>query len=388
MAADDRAATLALIRDAAAPAPANDASSALQVDALLQALQAEPHAFDLYQALRRLECAYRNWPRWGTAARPSEEPVRLGQAVSLTAAPSTLSHFEPARGSRPAHLYNYFFGVLGPNGALPLHISEYAKQRAHLGNDRSLVAFLDMFHHRLLSLFYRAHSSADPATQHDRPESDRFAAYVGAMIGLGLPSLRERDTISDDAKLYYAGLFAPHTRNAEGLCALLEDYFEVKVRLEEFVGEWVTLPAAQSWRLGQGPKRASPMMGRLASSALVGTRVWLRQHRFRIVLGPLRHDQFQSLLPGTPGFMRVIALVRNYIGDELKWDMRLTVSDEAVRPAQLGAGAQLGRTSWLAAPSKRVRQREDLIVDPTQDYERKVGDRSRTPLSHPPQRKA
>lgn len=372
MAADDRATALALTDQAAA----NDAPTELPVDAFLRALQEKPYAFDLYQALRRLECAYRDWPRVGTAARPAEEPVRFGQALSLTAAPSTLSHFEPARGSRPAHLYNFFFGVLGPNGPLPLHMTEYAKQRAHLNGDRSLVAFLDMFHHRMLSLFYRAHASADPVTQHDRPDSDRFAAYVASIIGLGLPSLRERDSISDNAKLYYGGLFAPHTRNADGLCALLEDYFEVKANIEEFVGEWVTLPAAQSWRLGEGPKRASPIMGRLASTAMVGTRVWLRQHRFRIALGPLRHDQFSSLLPGTPGFMRMTALVRSYIGDELKWDLQLKASDEAIRPAQLGSGAQLGRTSWLVAGSKR-RKWEDLIVDPTQDYDRKVGDRKR-----------
>ena len=106
-------------------------------------------------------------------------------------------------------------------------------------------------------------------------------------------------------------------------------------------------------------------MGRLASTAMVGTRVWLRQHRFRIALGPLRHDQFSSLLPGTPCFMRMTALVRSYIGDELKWDLQLKASDEAIRPAQLGSGAQLGRTSWLVAGSKR-RKWEDLIVDISQ----------------------
>jgi type VI secretion system protein ImpH len=369
MAADNRAATLALISEAA-----NDASEPLAIDELFSALQERTYAYDFYHALRRLECAYRAWPRVGTAARPAEEPVRFGQAVSLAAAPSTLSHFEPAEGARPAYLYTHFFGVLGANGPLPLHLTEYAKHRAHLSNDRSLVAFLDMFHHRLLSLFYRAHSSADPVTQHDRPESDRFAAYVASLIGLGLPSLREQDNV----KLYYAGLFAAQAKSAEGLSALLEDYFEVKVRIEELVGEWVTLPAAQGWRLGQGPKRSAPLMGRLASSALVGTRVWMRQHRFRIALGPLRQEQFQSLLPGTPGWKRITALVRSYVGDELKWDLRLMVAEDAIRPARLGGDAQLGRTSWLVAHSNRTRAREDLIVDPAQDYERKVGSNKRS----------
>lgn len=371
MAAYDRAATFALKIE-----PANDTAA----PELLRALAERAYAFDFYHALRRLECAYREYPRVGAATRPADERVRFGQAPSLTAAPTTLSHFEPPRAARPAHLYTHFFGVLGANGPLPLHLTEYAKQRAQLSNDRSLVAFLDLFHHRLLSLFYRAHSSADPATQHDRPESDRFAAYVASLIGLGSPSLRGRDVIPDNTTLYYAGLFAPQTKSAEGLCALLMDYLEVPVRIEQLVGEWVPLPAAQGWRLGQKPKRSAPVMGRLASSALVGRRVWMRQHRFRVALGPLRQDQFQSLLPGTPGFKRVTALVRSYAGDELKWDLRLTVAQDAVRPARLGSDAQLGRTSWLLAHSRRARAREDLIVDPTQDYGRKVG----TPSTFPP----
>jgi type VI secretion system protein ImpH len=128
-------------------------------------------------------------------------------------------------------------------------------------------------------------------------------------------------------------------------------------------------------------------MGRLASTALVGTRVWMRQNRFRIALGPLRHDQFRALLPGTQGFLQLTAIVRNYIGDELKWDFRLMLAPEAIRPAQLGAGAQLGRTSWLVARTQST-EWEDLIIDPAQDYDRKVGKTRRAPLSAPPSRKA
>jgi len=376
MAADDRAATLALMsqaaNDVAAPAPPD-------AHALLEGLRDHPDAFDFYQALRRIEHAYRGWPRLGAAARPIDEPVRFGQAVSLTAAAASLTAFVPADGARPARLYNAFFGVLGPNGPLPLHLTEYAKQRAHHRSDRALVAFLDLFHHRLLSLFYRAHSSADPATQHDRPDADRFAAYVASMMGLGLSSLRPRD----DVKLYYAGLFAAQTKNAAGLRALLEDYLQVRVRIEELVGEWATLPAAQAWKLGEAGQRSRAQMGRLASTALVGTRVWLRQHRFRIALGPLRHAQFQELLPGTPLYLAVVALVRSYVGDELKWDLRLTLAHDAIQPARLGSHAQLGRTSWLVARkpnAPRNKDHEDLIVDPEQDYARSI-DTRRSPAA-------
>jgi type VI secretion system protein ImpH len=371
-----------------APTPANDASATAEaVDALLSALREAPYRFDFYQAMRRLESIYRERPRWGTALRPADEPLRLGQEVTLAAAPSTLARFVPAQGATPARLYSYFFGMLGPTGPLPLHITEYAKQRAHLNHDRSLVAFLDLFHHRMLALYYRARSSADPVAQRDRPEDDRFAMYVGSMLGVGLPGLRDRDAMPDNAKLYYGGLLAAQTRNAEGLRSILEDYLQVRAHIEQFVGEWVNLPASQAWKLGQPPSRNSPQLGRLASTALVGSRVWLRQHRFRISLGPLRHDQFRALLPGTQGFLHITAIVRNYIGDELKWDLRLKLAPDAIRPAQLGAGAQLGRTSWLVARTDNT-DWEDLIVDPSQDYDRKVGKTRNKPLSSPPRRKA
>jgi type VI secretion system protein ImpH len=61
--------------------------------ALVQALQAEPHRFDLFQALRRLECAFRDRPRLGEALRPSDEPVRLGQEPSLAFAERAIASF-------------------------------------------------------------------------------------------------------------------------------------------------------------------------------------------------------------------------------------------------------------------------------------------------------
>lgn len=355
--ADQQRTAAALVAEPATAAPSPEAAE------LLRALAERAYGFDFYQALRRIECAYRDRPRWGMAQFPGEEPLRLGQEVSLAAAPATLSRLAPASDTRPARLHGYFLGMLGPNGPLPLHLTDYARQRAYLSGDASLVSFLDMFHHRLLALFYRAHAASEPAYQRDRPEADRFASYVAALIGLGMPGLRDRDEIPDDAKLYYAGLLAPHTRNASGLRALIEDFFRLPARIEELIGEWVTLPRSQGWQLGLRGRRDGAELGKLGKTALVGTRVWLRQHRFRVVLGPLRREQFRAFLPGSQGLRRLTALVRTYVGDELKWDVRLTLLREAVKPLQLGAKGQLGRTSWLVARAHAERW-EDLIVDP------------------------
>ena len=93
-------------------------------------------------------------------------------------------------------------------------------------HDPTLVRFLDIFHHRMLSLFYRAWANTEPTVSFDRPHTDRFSDYVGAMAGLGMSSLRKRDEIADLTKFYYCGRLASQTRCAEGLQDILSDYFQ------------------------------------------------------------------------------------------------------------------------------------------------------------------
>jgi type VI secretion system protein ImpH len=124
------------------------------------------------------------------------------------------------------------------------------------------------------------------------------------------------------------------------------------------------------------------MLGKLSQSAIVGTRVWMKQHRFRVVLGPLRREQFRSMLPGALGLPRLAALVSNYIGQEFKWDVRLVLRRDATRPLELGANAQLGRTSWIVA-RVGVGDWEDLVLDPAQDYAHTVGTTRKRPSNGP-----
>lgn len=349
--------------------------SALEPDAetnaresLMAALVREPYIFDFFQALRRLECAYPDRKRIGESLLPREDPIRFAQEPSLVAAPSTLAKFTPPDGDRPGRLTQFFFGVLGPEGALPLHLTDYVRQRQHHHRDRTLARFLDLFHHRLLSLFYRAWANGQPTVQRDRPESDRFVSYVGSLFGLGMQPMLKRDVMPDNVKLYYAGLLAGQTKNASGLRALIQDYLRVPAKIEEFVGEWVIIAKEYRWAIGMPARRGSAHeMGKLSQTATLGSRIWSKQHRFRVVLGPLRRDQFRWFLPGAPGLPLLRAVVLNYLGDELKWDVKLELMRDEAKPLELGVNALLGRTSWIVA---RVGQGDwkDLILDPTQDY--------------------
>ena len=325
---------------------------------LFRALQAEPYRYDFFQVLRRIEALFPEKPRIGAALRPVDDPIRLAQEPSLTFAPATLSLFTgPNDKSRYPRMEVRFFGLLGPNGPLPLHLTEYARERQMHNGDRTFARFLDVFHHRFLSLFYRAWAQAQPTVSLDRPRSDRFAAYTGSLVGLGMPSVLKRDAVPDHAKLFYSGLLARHVRNSDGLAALLSGFFRNPVRIEQFVGHWLTLPVQDRTRLGA-------KAGSLGGGAMVGSRVWDRQHKFRIWIGPLTLAQYESFLPGGSALAKIVAWVRQYVNFELDWDLRLVLLRDEVPQTRLGQYGRLGWTTWLGRRAPRSRDVDDLRLNP------------------------
>lgn len=301
-----------------------------------------PYRMDFYQTLRRLECFYPQKPRLGRGMRPHDEPIRLAQQPSMTFAPASLSSFIPPAADRAGRLEVRFFGLLGPNGPLPLHLTEYARERLYHANDPTFVRFLDIFHHRFLLLFYRAWAQAQPSVSLDRPKEDRFSTYVGSLVGLAGSKTRERCKVNDFAKFYFSGLLSRQTRNRDGLAALLTGYFQVAVRVEEFVGHWMPLPPPDRTRLGSFAQGSQVGRG-----AVVGARVWDRQHKIRLWIGPLTLKQYESFLPGGPAIERLVDWLRQYLCFELEWDARLVLKREEVPKMRPGRYGRLGWTTWL-----------------------------------------
>jgi type VI secretion system protein ImpH len=308
--------------------------------ALFAALAEAPYSYDFYQTLRRLECVFEPKPRWGHARRPADEGVRFGQEPELIFAPAPLTSFELGRDGRPPRLQVRLFGLLGPNGPLPIHITEYARERLRQANDPTLSRFLDLFQHRFVTLFYRAWAQAQPHVNRDRPNEDRFAVYIGAFLGLSSAAFRGRDALPDLAKFFHAGSLVRHTRNAEGLRAILQHFCRVPVQIEEFIGHWMALEERERTYLG----REGATLG---SGAVAGRWVWDRQYKFRVRLGPLSLREYEAFLPGGTLIQKLVDWVRLYLSFELDWDVRLLLRKSEVPPLRLGRSGRLGWTTWL-----------------------------------------
>ena len=321
--------------------------------AFFRALADAPYRHDFYQTLRRIECLYDGKPRWGLALRPVDEPVRLGQDPDLSFAPAPLASFDPSQEGRPPRLQVRLFGLLGPNGPLPIHITEYARERLRHVGDPTLSRFLDLFNHRFLALLYRAWAQAQPHVNHDRPHDDHFSIYIGSFLGISPASFRDRDSVPDLAKLFHAGVLIRQVRHPEGLASILQHFFRVPASVEEFVGHWLRLGVRERTYLGRDGAT-------LGGGAVVGRTVWDRQHKFRVRLGPLTLARYESFLPrsGDEGNLRkLVDWVRQYLCFELDWDVRLVLNRNEVPPLKLGRGGRLGWTTWLG------RRRADADAD-------------------------
>ncbi|MBF5004454.1 type VI secretion system baseplate subunit TssG [Diaphorobacter caeni] len=345
------------------PHPSGNASSASALSQLVRTTLPQTEAIDLFALLRHLDAASPS-ARLGASQTPREDVVRLGQQPSTVFAPSTLYSVQPTgHGGRPL-VRIFSFGVFGPNGALPIHLTEYVRERLHNHGDPAPADFVDLFHHRFISLFYRAWADAQSVVQLDRPGVDKFSFYAGALVGLGFENSWQRDSIEDSAKLYAAGHLARLTRNPEGLEKLIGHYFGTQAAITEFLKSWIHIDVADQTRLG-----GMGQNNQLGVSAIAGSRLQDVQAKFRITLGPMELRKYESFLPPEANNRKLRDWVRNYIGIEMDWDVELQLRADEVPRTSLGGGSRLGWTTWMGKRASDA-PANDLRLDPERDSRR------------------
>lgn len=317
-----------------------DAAAPTEKKASYQArLEAEPWRFDFYAVMRRLERSFPDRPRIGEVATRREEYVALGEPAFLDFPASSIAEADRDVQGR-LRLLVKFLGLLGPQGALPLATTEesYHWQLTH---DDAFPRFLDIFNHRFLQLFYRAWANSRPIAQHDRPDLDRFAAYVGSVIGLGSKPYADRDSVPDPEKLAHAGLIGAQAKSASRLRRFLAGLFKADVEIEQFVGMRLVFDPADRTRIGAAHCT-------LGGDALLGASVYSVEDKFRVKIVARNLEQFERFLPNGDRCEPLADAVFFHLGDQFEWDVELALPVGEVKPVTLGRSGHLGWTSWMA----------------------------------------
>lgn len=340
------------------PHPPRQVETALEK--VRHALFAEPCSFDFFQAVRVLGWLRPDRSPVGRYSHPQNEVVRFGANPILYFPASAIHRLETGPDETLAMDVN-FMGLIGPLGVLPNYITELISHRVR-ERDRTLLEFLNIFNHRLISFFYQAWEKSHFTVAWERDRTDPVTAAMFALTGFGTPGLRGRQAAPDETFLYYSGLFTLMPKSALAMEAVLGDYFDIPVEVEPFIGAWRGLAETDLCDFG-APASESVMLG---LGAVVGDEIWDQQSRVRLKLGPLTRRQYSSFLPGGSAWMELKALVRSFCGNDLEFEVQLILRREDVPALELrdpSDGALcLGWHTWLKSRGDLDRDPGDTIL--------------------------
>lgn len=305
----------------------------------------DPWRFDFLALMRDLERGAPDKPRIGRSQTLAQEIVTLGQDPFLEFPASNVTGYHVVPGRTPA-LRVRFLGYFGPQGALPLAVTAEAKYWIEARGDDAFARFADIIATRFLQMFYRAWADARPVVQADRPDDDRFRQWLGALVGIGTPALRDRDAIPDAARLEYAGLLGSRVKSAARLVQALRRMLRLDVVLEERIGSWLDFEPGDLTRLG-GPRAA------LGQNSYLGARVFSINDKARLTIRTRSLAEYESFLPGTDRCRALTDFLYFYLGDATEIDVALALPRRELPEVRLGAAGQLGWTTF-AAPDRNA----------------------------------
>lgn len=322
------------------------------------ALAREATAYQFFQAVRLLGRRSPDKHPVGDFADPADEPVRFSVAASLAFPASEIQSVEELPDG-PLRMTVNFLGLTGPQGVLPYQYTQLVAGRLQQ-RDRGLRDFLDIFHHRILSLFYRSWEKSHFPVAYERSGRDPITQHVRDLVGMGEPQAEE-PAWHRSALLFFSGLLLLQPRSAHGLERLLEGVFDVPVEVEQFVGEWYR-PVGETQCVVTDDERGA---GRLGQGALVGDAVWDRQAKVRLRLGPLSRERYEEFLPGGAAHEELRQLTRFFGGEALDFGVQLVLARDDVPPCVLGAddgdGLPLGWSTWVRT-EPLTRDPDDTIL--------------------------
>jgi type VI secretion system protein ImpH len=312
----------------------------------------EPYRFSFYKAVSLLESLFPDKKQVGRALDPSEEVVRFSVKPSLIFPPSDICRMTGTDGAEPVGMDCTFMGLIGPAGVLPHWYNELAIERVR-EKDYAFAAFLDIFHHRLLSLFYCAWKRYRVPENYLPGGRDRISRYLLSLVGLGTPHLSDRIGSPEESLVFYGGLLSRSVPSVAAIEATMEFFSGAEAAVEQFIDRFVPLDPEDWTRLGAANSR-------LGVDAVCGSSVLEIETKFRIDLGPMGYREFVRLLPSGNMLRSAFSLVRYMAGMGYEFDIRLILKREEVPLCVIGGSApdspRLGWATWLTKPGSLLQE--------------------------------
>ena len=320
----------------------------------LAAAREKVRLWGLFPLVRGAEARAPELPRVGRSRLPAQNVVDLSQTPHMEFAQSTLEDVVIAAGR--ARVSGYWFGLVGPMGPLPIHMTEFAVYEKRYARTRPFGRFLDLITGRMLQFFYRAWADSQPAAMADRPDEDPFAGYIADLTG-AYEGTGPRSHFPGQARLHYAALFASQ-RSARGIEDALSHLLRQPVQIHEFQPRWHPIEPGDRTRLGQA-------FATLGSDMVVGARVRIASDAFRLIIRAKTLRDYEALLPSGARFPLIAEALTAFAPSHLDWDVALEIEEKLVPAATLSGSTRLGWTSWLKPGKTDAIRRDTILKKPT-----------------------
>ncbi|MCC6572576.1 MAG: type VI secretion system baseplate subunit TssG [Planctomycetes bacterium] len=314
--------------------------SALEEHGAIRDLEKNAHQYSFFQAVRLVQALFPDAARVGHQGPPEAEVLRFRPALDLNFATADLhsvGRMHSEEGAPPRYrVTTNFLGVYGPDSPLPAFYTEEL-----MGQEEGITrAFLDLFGHRLLSLFYRVWEKYRAIAQYRADGADYFSSRLTTLLGLA--NTPPGSAIKPQRLIAAAGLLGLQPHSAAALEGALKDMFEgVEFDVEGMTGGRVNVPHDQRNRLGAANCA-------LSRDLTLGSRVFSADGAFSMNVGPVGLEDFMAFLPSGTKMAELREITDLFNPDALDYEVVLWLRAEETPPLTLsGKSAYLGWSSWL-----------------------------------------
>ncbi|SEN76709.1 type VI secretion system protein ImpH [Duganella sp. CF517] len=269
----------------------------------------------------------------------------LADVSRLTDLPASLSGKVPAC----VVITPTVIGFLGVSGTLPFHYTQRIGAQHWSDKDESAQAFIDSLSNRMVMLYCQTWGKHRVEYARDVRGVDTQLPRLLALAGVqGNPF--HSGELSTDVAAFYAGLLRMRPVSASAIANVLKGYFNVPVKVQEFVGSWDAIPPPMRSTLGT----ENPSLG---YGATLGSRLWRHDKRLRLVIGPLDSSKFTRFLPKGDATAALSKLVTLFATQGLEYEVEISLTPDCVSPLIIGSGKRLGWETFLLGPSSNGRHK-------------------------------
>ena len=317
--------------------------TAKKIQEKLKYLVDNTHRFSFYRAIQYIQHLKKDSVPLGFEGPPEKELVRLRPSISLSFPPADLEDAEFVHNHERVQLTTTFLGLYGADSPLPYSYPEHLAQIASEPSGERVRAFLDIFHHRFLSLLYRTWMKYRPSprtTEGGDPLCNRALAFVGYSGRMGVGG-------EDFPRLSETRLQVLRHRSEAGLRFLLQKRLGHEVQIEQLVRRVVPIPPDQHTRLGKG----NCVMG---STFVVGRNI-TDCNKIRIKIQAEDFPKFMRLIPGKQDFQQIEDALNSYLRTYTDHDVEVHLDHQKVPDWELGSKQlPLGFGMWLGKPKEEA----------------------------------